>query len=381
MDKFTLNWQSTVATHRDLLFSKKITAGHCAQHNSITYAPGEASALLQTNQPPVSFPRHQFNGKQRHLSIDPKVGRFYPQGYAWEALDCARNDFRPFRLIGATADTLTVDTNHPLAAYALSLSAPYEEAQWPDIAALLCANGPGMQAPYPGVSPDFYGAYPFKRADERDDTLFYHTPRLVNHLDKTARAQLMALYGRLLQPGMKILDLMSSHVSHLPDELNELHVTGLGMNQAELAANPRLQQRVVHDLNLSPQLPFADASFDAVICSVSIEYLTQPLAVMQALARVVKTGGKVIMAFSTRWFPNKAISLWMEMHPFERQGLVLDYFLKTAQFSDLHTESVRGLPRPADDPHIRETVLSDPIFAVWGTKSYHASADRYSAFN
>ena len=98
-----------------------------------------------------------------------------------------------------------------------------------------------------------------------------------------------------------------------------------------------------------------------------MEYLTQPLAVMEELARVTQAGGKVIMVFSTRWFPSKAISLWGEMHPFERQGLVLDYFLKTGKFSELHTESLRGLPRPKTDPHYRETSVSDPVFAVWGT--------------
>ena len=32
------------------------------------------------------------------------------------------------------------------------------------------------------------------------------------------------------------------------------------------------------------------------------------------------------MTFSDRWFPTKAIELWSELHPFERMGLVLDYF-------------------------------------------------------
>lgn len=83
--------------------------------------------------------------------------------------------------------------------------------------------------------------------------------------------------------------------------------------------------------------------------------------------RVTRSGGLVIVAFSTRWFPPKAITLWTEMHPFERQGLVLDFFVKSAKFTDLHTASARGLPRPSNDPHRRTTPLSDPIFAVWGT--------------
>ncbi len=335
----TLEWRSAVATHRERLFA----------------AP-TPNTPIATGEGIVTFPRHQFITQQRQLNIEPRVGRFYPQGYAWEALDCSRGEFRPFRLIGATADTFTADLNHPLAHYPLNVM----------LNDSVVAQGPGMQVPYPGVATDYYSNYPFTRADDRDDTQFYAAPRFVNHLDNTAIAQVTALYGRLLAPGMDILDLMSSHVSHLPDTL-DVNVTGLGMNQAELAANPRLQHKVVHDLNQDPVLPFADNRFDAVICTVSVEYLTQPLAVMQELARVTKAGGSIIMTFSTRWFPPKVIALWTEIHPFERQGLVLDYFLQTARFTDLHTESIRGLPRPADDPHRRTTPLSDPVFAVWGT--------------
>jgi hypothetical protein len=54
------------------------------------------------------------------------------------------------------------------------------------------------------------------------------------------------------------------------------------------------------------------------------------------------------------------------MHPFERQGLVLDYFLQAGRFTGLHTESIRGFE---DDPHYRETAMSDPVFAVWGRVS------------
>jgi hypothetical protein len=55
------------------------------------------------------------------------------------------------------------------------------------------------------------------------------------------------------------------------------------------------------------------------------------------------------------------------LHPFERIGLVLEYSRKGGHFSNLQTESVRGLPRPTDDKYIAQTLISDPIFAVWGT--------------
>ena len=79
----------------------------------------------------------------------------------------------------------------------------------------------------------------------------------------------------------------------------------------------------------------------------------------------LRPGGTFVVTFSERWFPIKVIELWTQLHPFERLGLVLDYF-RRAGFVDLGTESVRGLPRPADDPYADRLAHSDPVYAVWG---------------
>ncbi|MFN3785933.1 MAG: methyltransferase domain-containing protein [Thiothrix sp.] len=382
----TLHWQSAVAAHCERYFARleadvvqfppelanamaQLQAGECC---SAAFAAGELVPAWDAANL-KSFPVHLFDGRQRGMQFTPKVGRFYPQGFAWQALECTRNNFQPLRVIAHTDTELTVDLNHPLACYPLTLTvrsvdtmpASQGKAFNGAVHELVTVNGVGLQAPYPGLETDFYSIYPFTRADERGDNLFYSNPRFVQHLDKTAIAQVVAWYGRLLQPGMQVLDLMSSWVSHLPVELT-VNVTGLGMNATELAANPRLSSFVVQDLNANPRLPFADQQFDAVICTVSVEYLTQPLAVMRELVRVTRAGGWLIMTFSERWFPPKVIELWAEMHPFERLGLVLDYFRKTQGLDALHTETIRGLPRPRDDAHSRQMPLSDPLYAVWG---------------
>ena len=158
---------------------------------------------------------------------------------------------------------------------------------------------------------------------------------------------------------------MSSWTSHLPNSYENLQITGLGLNEEELWANPQLTKTMVHDLNQLTKLPFPDNSFDAVICTSSIEYLTQPLEVLAEIARVTLPGGIFITTFSDRWFPGKEIEPWADLHRFERLGLILDYFLKTGKFENVHTESVLGLPRPLTDKHIAKTYISDPIFAVW----------------
>jgi SAM-dependent methyltransferase len=234
------------------------------------------------------------------------------------------------------------------------------------------ANGPGMQVRRQGGEPtDFLADDPFKRLDGSNDAYFYALARMTDHLDRVALAQLQALYGSLVEPKTTVLDLMSSINSHLPTFL-QARVTGLGMNRDELEANPLLDQRLVHDLNQNPKMPFPDASFDAVVCTVSVEYLTQPFAVFREVARVLRPGGQFIVSFSNRWFPPKAIDLWHNLHEFERSALVLEYFLESGEFEALETFSVRGLPRPEDDAHISVSTYSDPLHAVWGRRRRRA---------
>jgi SAM-dependent methyltransferase len=119
---------------------------------------------------------------------------------------------------------------------------------------------------------------------------------------------------------------------------------------------------------MDPRLPFDSNSYDLVLCSLSVEYLTSPWDVFSDLARVVKPGGHVVVTFSNRWFEPKAIRIWNELHEFERMGLVLEYFKESRTFDDLRTYSVRGLPRPADDKYSGQIPFSDPVYAVWGRR-------------
>jgi SAM-dependent methyltransferase len=210
---------------------------------------------------------------------------------------------------------------------------------------------------------------PFLRHDPRPDAEFYAEPRMVDHLDRTALARLVELHGRLIPPGSRVLDLMASWNSHLPHDLDLASLVGVGMNRDELSANARLGTQVVHDLNQEPRLPFDEASFDGVVCALSVEYLIEPFKIFAEVARVLKPGGRFVVSFSNRWFPPKAIRLWGDIHEFERPGLVLEYFLESGRFSNLETCSLRGLPRPADDKYAARLAVSDPLYAVWGKRT------------
>ena len=166
----------------------------------------------------------------------------------------------------------------------------------------------------------------FRRVDESSDAEFYAQPRLVTHIDDATIAALTQLYREVLPAGSVILDLMTSWVSHLPAEVAYARVAGLGMNRVELQHNPRLDDGVVQDLNATPELPYPDATFDAVINAVSIQYLTRPIEVYASVRRVLKPGGLALIATSHRCFPTKAIAAWHVSDLAERMRLIQLYF-------------------------------------------------------
>ena len=190
----------------------------------------------------------------------------------------------------------------------------------------------------------------FAKLDPAPDGLFYALPRFVTHIDSGAIAAVTALYRKVLPPGGTILDLMSSWVSHLPDDVSYATVIGHGLNADELAANPRLDRSFVQDLNADPVLPLDDASVDAVTCCVSVQYLQQPVAVMRELRRVVRPGGCVVFTFSNRCFPTKAIAIWSRLGGAERVRLV-GLCLDQAGFPDVQSFDLLPEGGPGDPLH------------------------------
>ena len=188
----------------------------------------------------------------------------------------------------------------------------------------------------------------FARLDESDDAAFYAMPRFVVHIDEATIAALTGWYAEALAAGADVLDLMSSWVSHLPpaEALPLGRVVGLGMNAEELAANPRLTSWDLVDLNAAPRLPYPDAAFDAVLCAVSIQYLTRPLEVFREVARVLRPGGRVAVATSHRCFPTKAIRAFHVLPAPDRLALIALYLERAGGFAP--AERIDRSPPGAD---------------------------------
>ena len=195
----------------------------------------------------------------------------------------------------------------------------------------------------------------FARLDESPDERFYEPVRLVEHIDSDAIETVTALYREHVPANADLLDLMSSWVSHLPGDVAYRSVVGLGMNAQELRSNPRLTRRVLQNLNAQPQLPFDDAAFDAALICVSSQYLTQPVVVFRELARVTRPGAKLIVTFSNRCFPTKAISAWTATSDREHLRLVAGYVRAAGGWDEAATAARVG--------------RGDPLFSVIASRA------------
>ena len=170
---------------------------------------------------------------------------------------------------------------------------------------------------------------PFSKADRAkldpgSDAAFYDEPRFVTHADDGFLDRLTGVYGSRLDDGDRVLDAMGSWVSHLPDR-EYARVVGHGLNGAELAANDAFDEWFLQDLNADQELPLDDGAFDAVLCALSVQYLQYPGAVFAEFGRVLVPDGVLVVSFTNRMFPTKAVRAWRTAGMDGRTDLVRSY--------------------------------------------------------
>lgn len=196
----------------------------------------------------------------------------------------------------------------------------------------------------------------FLRIDESDDELFYSAPRMGVHIDESAIAAIGDIFLSRIPKAGAILDLMGSWRSHLPPELAPVRVVGLGLSRVEMEDNPGLTEVVVHNLNREPRLPLPEASFDAAVLTVSVQYLIRPVDVFRDVGRTLRPGAPFIVSFSNRMFAAKAVAIWLSATEEQRVEHVRRYFVDSGVFGDIE----------AIDKSRRSGPPSDPIWAVVG---------------
>ena len=208
----------------------------------------------------------------------------------------------------------------------------------------------------------------FARLDSSPDTVFYSSPRFGEHVDAQAVESMTAyISDRFLRDCDAVLDLCSSWTSHVRSSLQLRRLAGLGMNAEELATNALLTERTVLDLNApgDVRLPYDDASFDAVLLQLSVDYLVRPLDVLRETSRVLRPGGRIAVLFSNRLFLSKAVGLWTGSDDVDHAYTVGSYLqfsdggFMNIRAEDLSTRRKRGKER---------VVVGDPLYVVTATK-------------
>ena len=111
------------------------------------------------------------------------------------------------------------------------------------------------------------------------------------------------------------------------------------------------------DFNDDPSLPFDDASFDAAVCCVSVDYSSTRSQCSATWRVVVRPGGLFVCTFSNRCFPTKAVAGWLYASDAQRCAIVTDYFRQASGWSE-----------PTIDQRTPAHHFGDPLYAVWSTR-------------
>jgi SAM-dependent methyltransferase len=175
-------------------------------------------------------------------------------------------------------------------------------------------------------------------ADQLLSDLFEHAapePPPFGRIDAAAIAAVTDIYRDILPAGGAILDVMSGWVPHLPPEAPFRRVVGIGVERKALAENAFLDEWRVQDLNRNPALPFAAGEFDGATMCAAVQYLARPAEVFRDIARVLRPGAPLVIAFSNRCVATKAIGCWCLHDETGQLCLVAQHFAAAGNWADI----------------------------------------------
>jgi len=344
--EFTVSWEKDGISHVEWFLGRKLNPVNDIFPRGMREAlegkkAGESVAF--TYEPRMCIPRFKETLVELHplrnlrpktfqgRPIIPQIGRFYPQGFIFYKRDNNSDNLTPFRLTNTDDTNFSADCNHPLANVPVTIEAKIQYLEKRETGTFgslthwrekTCDWGPGMQAQHDGQPTDFFHDAFFDRRDAID------TPFTPPTVDATAHDNFKKLFAQFLKPKMRVLDLSAT-------------------------------------LSIPPK-----GKYDAALCTLSIEYMPDPITTLKAVKDHLKPGGIILIGFTNHYDKNHVIQGWIDLHEFERMGLVMDYLRQAELDTNAGTISKRNDWRPQDDPHFIETRgVSDPVYVVYGHKS------------
>ena len=157
---------------------------------------------------------------------------------------------------------------------------------------------------------EILNSYQRRKLDESNDLEFYEKPKFVYHLDSNFRKELTNIYNEEILNDSIVLDLMSSWDSYLPKTKKYKKVIGHGLNKEELEKNKIFEKYWIQNFNEDQHIPIENDCIDYCLMVAAWQYLQYPENIAMEIGRILKSDGKLIIAFSNRAFWTKAPNIW-----------------------------------------------------------------------
>jgi len=212
--------------------------------------------------------------------------------------------------------------------------------------------------------------------------------------DEEAVEKLKRHYEFYLRDGMSVLEIGAAENSYLPENLKLSRHVGVGLSEKLMEENPSLTGKVIVDLNKVVEGRDVDSDdlrrlsaepFDAIIMANTADFLTHPREVFKSAWFLLKPGGTMINAFSSKKayadrFERAQTTMWRDYNDDQHMWVAGSFF----QFSagegwenlmgfDISPESAKDnfeQKGPLDMFDFGDKGKDNNIYVVQATKGY-----------
>mmetsp|Transcript_2795 Transcript_2795/g.4290 ORF Transcript_2795/g.4290 Transcript_2795/m.4290 type:complete len:641 (-) Transcript_2795:122-2044(-) len=159
-------------------------------------------------------------------------------------------------------------------------------------------------------------------------------------LNAETASKLTSHYSFYLQDGMSVVEFGAAEKSYLPEGLKLGRHVGVGASSSQMEKNPALTESFVVDLNnVVPEFDvdsddirqLGNDTFDVVLMANTIDFLTNPREVFRTGWNLLKPGGTMIVAFTSRdayvdKFAKAQTKMWRDMNDDQHTWICGSFF-------------------------------------------------------